>query len=179
MWLSVQGTTNVTLLARALHPLDPPSDAPFQPNRFWVYVDGVQTATIVDTSSWGNYTVESTLVAEGLNPAVPHVILLVKITEAQWNDRDVSPNYLVLSGFLLDAGSTLPAPALPTRRIEFVGDSITAGYCNLCQVDPGSNGYQAQSFALAWPYLTCGSLDATCHTIAWSGMGLVSGHAPV
>ena len=59
-----------------------------------------------------------------------------------------------------------------TRRIEFIGDSITCGYCNLCKTRPDHNMQEAQSFALSWANLACHALGADCHTVAWSGIGI-------
>ncbi len=67
------------------------------------------------------------------------------------------------------------ASSVPRRRIEFLGDSLTAGYCNLChQTDPSlPPGYMQESFAASWAHLTCTRFGAECHTEAWSGRGLV------
>ncbi|KAK9832146.1 hypothetical protein WJX74_000668 [Apatococcus lobatus] len=61
----------------------------------------------------------------------------------------------------------LSAPAVPTRRVEFVGDSLTVGFGNVgrtwCQITAAS-----QSFAA----LTATFLDAQLQVTAWSGAGL-------
>lgn len=107
-----------------------------------------------------------------------------------------------LAGILIDKGGRLlRLPPLPTRRMEFIGDSIMAGFCNLC-VDPieifpptfpytggkvplhspmlkrgdyGMNpwGYKQESFVRSWPSLTCTALQSTCHATAWSGFGMI------
>ena len=46
----------------------------------------------------------------------------------------------------LDDGASLASLALrPSRRLEFLGDSITAGYCNLCDVDVGGGDAAADA----------------------------------
>ena len=62
-----------------------------------------------------------------------HEIRVFKATEPQWVARVPAPNWVTFHGIVLNSGEVLPpARARPTRRLEFVGDSITAGYCNLC-----------------------------------------------
>ena len=78
----MKGASNVTLLARATH------SELFQPNRFWVYVDGVQSQFVPDTIHSGDSTIDRYVIADGLTPEV-HTILVVKITEPQWNEREV------------------------------------------------------------------------------------------
>lgn len=191
-----------------------------------------------------------------------HDIRLVKATEADWNGGDPVPNFVTFYGFKVAtaaATATTPAsmaeeaaavvvvsseqpPPLPTRKIEFLGDSITAGYCNECKTNntlPGSHGeafgqsdnsvtpshppdnlledaegllpallpwkgwvgrsnHQRPLGAVssllpslsadrarssddviafegrAWDQQICHTLDAQCHTAAWSGLGMVS-----
>ena len=75
---------------------------------------------------------------------------------------------------------TSPLPALPARKIEFLGDSITAGYCNACHDGHSSDNFNpdmgdnAESFVNSWPTQICDTLGAQCHTTAWSGLGLVA-----
>merc|ERR1712000_585028 len=93
----------------------------------------------------------------------------------QWNNKEPSPNFLTFSGFSLDMGDALPPiTPIPNLRLEFLGDSITAGYCNLCPTVPSwPTGANQESFLAAWPSLVCEELNADCHTAAWSGFGMV------
>jgi len=71
------------------------------------------------------------------------------------------------------------------RRLEFIGDSITAGFCkgpgpfdptgtNKSDLSTGDAVEEsAESFALSWPHRTCERLNAECSTLAWSGLGLI------
>lgn len=116
-----------------------------------------------------NYTVTS-----GIGDG-SHLIRLVKITEADWNNPFPQPNFLTLHGFVLDTGALICSNnPQPSRRIEYIGDSITAGYCNMCQIDPSeTEGYAKESFALSWPTLVSKAVGAAHHATAWSGFGLV------
>jgi lysophospholipase L1-like esterase len=67
------------------------------------------------------------------------------------------------------AGEMLPAPPPPPRRIELIGDSITAGYGNegpsaYCTFNP----YEENQW-LAYGAVAARALGAEQHTIAWSG----------
>merc|ERR1711937_610349 len=117
-------------------------------------------------------TVTEYIFATGLTKDA-HEIRIMKTTEPEWNDREPSPNWLTFHGLSLDAGS-ISSSCLPQRqrRIEFIGDSITAGYCNLCQ-GPGPfdetplslEGDEAkETFALSWPTVICEKLGAECST---------------
>ena len=94
------------------------------------------------------------------------------MNQTDYNNLDPSPNFVTFHGFLLDSGNIESLKSLPTRRIEFIGDSITAGFCNLCPVDNNPT-YEVESFALSWPSLVSQRLNATYHTSAWSGFGMV------
>ena len=135
---------------------------------------------------------------------------MIKLTEADFNRRFFSENYVTFYGCAVESqrfdadavpregnfASTSPAarrrllsvslsepppptapPPSPVRRelrLEFLGDSITAGFCNLCTPNPAeSNGYLSESFIRSWAYLTAEYFGAAYHAIAWSGFGLV------
>ncbi len=79
----------------------------------------------------------------------------------------------VFYGFLLDDGCDLQEkPQLPTRSIEFVGNSITCGLGN-----EGSEADKKHSYALQNQYYTYAAiasreLNAQCWVVARSGMGI-------
>ena len=88
-----------------------------------------------------------------------HDVRIFKSSEAQWAAPVPSPNYITLDAVVLTgAGAAVlpqPPPGPPPRRLEFIGDSITAGYCNLLWV-PDINRHKTnrsniESFWLAWP----------------------------
>lgn len=135
-----------------------------QPHRFWIYVNDIlNEANIIDTSNMTVNEVTKFKVASNLE-AGSNEINIVKITEADWNNIDPTVNYVSFHGFILDSGNAVcPAPAAPTRKIEFIGDSITAGYCNMCESLPDVPGYAQESFVASWPFLVSASLNAAYH----------------
>ncbi len=76
-------------------------------------------------------------------------------------------------GFILDAGKTLPAaPTLPSRKMEFIGNSITCGYGtetldpNAPFLDETENHYYTYAAA------TARAFDAQSLVVARSGIGI-------
>lgn len=144
------------------------------PHRFWVYIDGiVDTHSMIDTSSFSAGEITQVNVANGISTSF-HSIRVVKVTEADWNNPYPEANFLSFHGLLLDGGevSCLADPPA-SRRIEYIGDSITAGYCNMCKEYPDAADYVKESFAMSWPTLVSAALNASQHAVAWSGFGLV------
>ena len=86
-------------------------------SRFGIWVDGVRMDTIQLEETERQYTL-----AENL-PQGPHTIRLVKLTEPRFT----------LSNFkgLAVEGELLPRPEERARKLEFIGDSLTAGFGNL------------------------------------------------
>lgn len=92
---------------------------------------------------------------------------------------------VVLSKIILtrQIGGSDPAlgvpPAVPTRAIEFIGDSDTAAFANLCKRTPPSESFGHEQLRSALPYTDVESgwaafvshaFDAVPHTIALSGI---------
>jgi lysophospholipase L1-like esterase len=80
-------------------------------------------------------------------------------------------------GFQVDTNaSILDSPARPTRKMEFIGDSITCGYGNegdnaQCPFTPATeNGY------LSYAAITARNLSAEGVTICYSGKGLLKNY---
>ena len=102
--------------------------------------------------------------AAGLGPG-PHQLSLHRRTEAsvgetQWLGLDVD-------------GELLPPPPPSSRRLEFVGDSITCGYGvegadQNCRFSPATENHHAAFAALA-----ARALDAEAISVAYSGKGLI------
>jgi lysophospholipase L1-like esterase len=118
-----------------------------------VYVDG-ENAGRLEISGSGTYNV-----ADGLDDGY-HVIRIVKDTEmrnAEWT----------LHSF--DAVKFASVPEKSELKIEFIGDSLSAGYGNL-----GSRGeawsLKNSSAIEAYPYKTAALLGADYSVIAWSGI---------
>lgn len=64
-----------------------------------------------------------------LDRRLPYTIELIKVSEAALeNGRSSQQNWVKFFGFAGDSTvEALPLPAKPTTRVEFIGDSITAG----------------------------------------------------
>lgn len=133
-------------------------------NWYDVFVDGVLKNTFQIVAGTTSYTAVSNL------PEGDHVIKVSKRTEAQMGAA-------IFGGFTPLAGGTLlPAPQAYARRIEFIGDSITAGY--------GADGNVATTtgclFTTAtenadttFASITAQSLAAEYYAIGFSGKGIV------
>lgn len=165
--VKVTGTTEVSVWLSAMAVV---------PHRFWIYIDGVLSDTVIDTRTMSNDTLTNYLIASRLNPISSYSITLLKITEAQWNALTPEPNYVSFAGYTIDDGAeVLPSlPPLGQHKIEFIGDSIQAGFCDMCStVDSSYGDYAKESYGAAHPHITCTNLHASCRTAAWSGYGVV------
>jgi len=121
-----------------------------------VFVDGQPTGVIATNPMREDYEV-----AAGLNDG-PHALLLVKRTEARLGEIE-------LVGFDPDAALSAPA-APPRRRIELIGDSITAGYGDEGPgVTCGGNMVSMENETLSYGAVAARMLSAEHVTIAWSG----------
>jgi lysophospholipase L1-like esterase len=105
------------------------------------------------------------VVAEGLTPG-SHQITVYKRTEAQYGEA-------VFSGIEVQ-GTLDPLPAAKTRRIEFIGNSITCGYGNL--VDDPTHIYSwdilTEDHSITYAALTARTLNAEEHAVCVSGRGI-------
>ncbi len=106
--------------------------------------DGTQTVTLVTGLAAGEHDIE-----------------IVKRTES----------FVGTTRFDGFVGATLVPTPRATRLIEFIGDSITAGYGVLGQNPCGfSNATEAES--RAWGWFAAHELDAAHQAIAYSGIGM-------
>ena len=153
-----------------------------QGNTFQVFLDGVlQPDSRFNTSAWvAGQVIKVPLFAPGsLRAGASHAVTIVKDTEPQFAGTAVTPNYVTFHGFGGDAGLRLVAPvrrgASPQPKVEFLGDSITAGFDNQCDIPGSPQGFPwSESFVKSWATLICDQLDAECHYNAWSGFGMVA-----
>lgn len=105
------------------------------------------------------------------------MVSIFKDSEPQFAGTVVQPNYITFHGFGGETSAQLVAPVTQasSRRIEFLGDSITAGFDNQCDIPGSPKGFPwSESFMLSWAPLICNELDAECHYNAWSGFGMVA-----
>lgn len=127
---------------------------------FQVVVDGKPGAVITLVPGQGVYPV-----ASGLPPG-RHQIELWKRTECWGGPVQVQGLQLAEGAKLLDP------PAAPTRRIEFLGDSITAGYGNEAASKEEHFSFKTENAWLAWAAVAARALDAEPHIEAISGCWL-------
>lgn len=105
-------------------------------------------------------------VAEGLSDG-EHTVTLFRRTEPLFNETR-------FRGIRLEGrfGKLLPPPPAPKRLIEFIGDSITAGYGN--EANDAKDGFcqATENNYLAYGAITARNLSADYVCLAWSGQGV-------
>lgn len=158
------------------------------PNCFEVYID--EKFVSLSTEEYHSFCTTSWKAGDGvsnlititpidLDETISHTVQVFKSSEAQFNSIVIEANYVTLNQINIynnNDDSVPPSfslPNAPTRRIEFVGDSITAGYCNLCEETSEGNVF-AESQYESWTNRVANQLNAEFHTIAWSGYGMVN-----
>jgi lysophospholipase L1-like esterase len=99
-----------------------------------------------------------------------HRVRLVKRTESTWAAGE-------FGGFVAaNGGAILARPAARTRQIEFIGDSLTAGYGDLSTTrDCSANGGidRNTNTDISYGALTAHGLNADYQVNAYSGRGMV------
>ncbi len=100
--------------------------------------------------------------AEGL-PCKHHTVRVIKDTEAGYGRAAVAA--IETDGCFADA----PAPR--KRRIEFIGDSITCGYGNLCSNASPDFTTAEESFVNTYAFFACEALGCEAEVVAASGNG--------
>ena len=154
-------------------------------------VDGVAQSPLVwgadkgDDDDDGEHKrlTESQVVASGLSTTGSHTVTLWKITEdtAGSDGKRKVEGSAYFHGFGLDAGAKLlTPPARPSRRLEFIGDSDTAGWC--ADGHPKGNTDTAHKFQNAhdtWAAQLAGALDAEMFVEAISGWGVGAGASAI
>jgi lysophospholipase L1-like esterase len=129
-------------------------------NRYEVIVDGTRRSTLVTVAGQSTYPLVSGLAN------TTHDLVVWRRTEAYYNPTE----FVALTGFSA-GGALLPPPPAPDRRIEIVGDSISAGYG--IEGTPTCSGSQTnENNYLAYGSVAARALGADLYTIAWSGIGM-------
>jgi len=127
-----------------------------------IEIDGKQHS-IIRTSSTTKYTISTSLTN------ATHTIRVMQRSENHWNAN-------VFKGFYVADGKELVTPPnRPSRKIEFIGDSWTAGYGNESPSRDCSDA-QLRQFTNAnksFSKLTADAFHAECMALAWSGAGIV------
>jgi len=132
-------------------------------NYFNVIIDGGTPTVLKMSSSQSVYSL-----ASGLTDGV-HTVELFKRTES-------NVGKIAFKGFTIDEGKKLRLPdALPKRKIEFIGNSITCGYGNgVSTTSPDSYHFTSanENNYKAWGAVAARSLNAQYSCVAYSGRGL-------
>jgi lysophospholipase L1-like esterase len=129
-------------------------------NQFTVMLDGQSQPVLVARSGTETYTL-----AEGLPPG-RHVLELYRRTEASFG-----PSRIV--DFDFGPGSLrFPTPA-PSRRIELIGDSISAAYGNLGTSPTCRFSADTEDHYQSYGAIGARTLGAELSTVAWSGKGII------
>lgn len=137
-------------------------------------VPGLRTATLVTSPAQAVYTL-----AGGKTIAGATVTYAVTLLTEPAFVADSASSALVVEGILTDGKVGAP-PAAPTRRLEFLGDSLTAGYgagfdlptpTTSCGGNVLTNDVQ-----MDYSWRLCTALGADCAVVAWSGITLFVGN---
>jgi hypothetical protein len=136
-------------------------------NYYDAFVDGVLTSTFLTRPQRATYTVAKNLTDRN------HRLLIVKRSESPQSTAS-------FFGFLLEKGKTLAAlPEQTQRKMEFIGDSYSAGFANeyLNRECPSGKDdsiiLAATNSRKAFGPLVARAFGADYHLIAISGKGLV------
>ena len=132
---------------------------------FTVYIDGVRSENRLKAAASSTTTLE---LADFETGGV-HNVRLIKQTEPM--NAISTLNTLSFTGYLEDK------PVDSSLYIEFLGDSITAGYGNLV-LNGASNPHNAanQDASQAFAYLTAQNLGADHSILSASGIGVYKGY---
>jgi lysophospholipase L1-like esterase len=131
-------------------------------HHYQIVVDGAAAARLATSSGRRTYPVASAL------GAGRHEVTLHRLTEAFLGETR-------LHGVALDGGARpVRTASSRARRLELIGDSISAGYGNegtdeTCPFTPATENHH-----LSWGAVAARALDADLVTIAWSGKGVFS-----
>lgn len=136
-------------------------------NYFDVTVDGATTVLAVNDAKATRFALPATL-----GPG-RHRLTLFKRSEA-------SAGYARFRGIELPLGAHAWLPAAPNYkvRMQFFGDSITAGACN---EDPGEDQWENRAThnnAKSYGAMTAAAFQADYRNIAVSGIGIMIGYYP-
>lgn len=132
-----------------------------KPNWVEVFIDGKRTQKLKVEGNDGYYEL-----ASGLGKGI-HTAEIVKTTEG-------TMGVLNFKGFALpEGGKVVPWPAKETKKIEFIGDSITCGYGIEAENAQIHFSPQTENFCDTCAWLAARALDADYLVVARSGIGIL------
>jgi len=126
-------------------------------NVFEVVLDGKHTVLTLQSGT------KKYALGAGLS-AGAHDLLLYRRTEPSFKET-------TFHGFDLPSSAFLPASA-PARRLEVIGDSISAGYGNE-GVNPCAFTPATENHYLSYEAIVARAVNAELYTEAWSGIGMI------
>ena len=130
--------------------------------RIGVFVNGVLTRDVVLES-------ETTPVSVSLNGAAGATVKVIKLSESMHSS-------VGLAGITC-SGTEKPTPSPERAKIEFIGDSITAGF-GLDETNSNAQfSTRTQNFSETYAYLCATALGCDCWGVAYSGYGVLSGYS--
>ena len=158
-----EGSVYVTFNVKRLATTDPTLGGVY----FTIVVDGKEMARdACHLTETGEITMR---IARGLT-AGHHTFAIYRQTEHA--EAEVGVSAITLNGTLQDK------PADNKLYIEFVGDSISVGQCNLAKKSTAKAGKPLyQDATKAYPFLTAQALGADYSNVSWSGAGCKYGYA--
>ena len=170
--LEVTGATSVSLSASSYY-----GSGGLAESRFNVVVIEEDFSTIVTSNITinNNQTLEYPILWD-LSSEHTYNILISKTTEA--NNIWLHMGLVVFHSITLDKGIAVPGTGWwgeSGRKLEIVGDSITAGFgCGgLNKTEPNCDGGVYENTWLSWATVTSQILRAEYHIEAWSAAGLL------
>lgn len=133
--------------------------------RFAVVVDGVAESVFITTAGAASYPV-----ANGLSDE-EHEIEVVRRNEGYFG-------VVTFTGFELGADTQIvETPSPYDRHIEFIGDSLTAGYGIECTSGDDNFSAETQNAHLSYAMVAARELEASAHLVAYSGKGVFQNYA--
>ncbi|MBK7397244.1 MAG: acetyl xylan esterase [Myxococcales bacterium] len=127
--------------------------------QFAVTIDGGAPTLLKPTGASGTYTLATGLAAGS------HDVVLWRRTEAFFNDAQ-------FLGFEFDGGGLQAPPPAPAKRIEVIGDSISAGYGNEGTIATCSFSSDTENHFLSYEALAARAKGADLVSTPWSGIGM-------
>lgn len=142
-------------------------------------VDGADTLNTTSAGSFWLYPSFSMPhpvgLASGLDNSLPHTLTIRLASEARWANCS-GPQGVTLDGVWTDGQPTQAYPSVPlhngkTRKLEWVGDSITAGYgtAPVAGSNPCPSLLAVEDPSRAATFRVCAGLESECSVVAVSG----------
>ncbi len=132
-------------------------------NQYLVLIDGVPSQAKINPEQGRSIVT----LARNLNEG-EHTVTLYKLTEPLVGTA-------TLHGFVIEAGGdVLPIEPPNSKRIEILGDSISAGYGNEGTDETCGFSPETENHYLTYGAIAARQLGARLSTIAWSGKGVFS-----